>query len=98
MLLPVCVWRQYSLLTAGRNRICAGRLGPAGADSGFPLRLPVLDSSASGMWDLVKEFWEFLRKEKKWWLWPLVGVLLVLAALLIFASGSGLAWALYPFM
>lgn len=50
------------------------------------------------MWDLVKEFLEFLRKEKKWWLWPLVGVLLLLAALLVFASGSGLAWALYPFM
>ncbi|MCP5523078.1 MAG: hypothetical protein H7A46_16200 [Verrucomicrobiales bacterium] len=49
------------------------------------------------MWSLFKEFAEFLRREKKWWLWPLAVVLLLLGALLVFASSSGL-WALYPFM
>ncbi len=50
------------------------------------------------MWDLCKEFFQFLRQEKKWWLVPLVLILLALAALLVFGSGSGIAWAIYPFM
>ena len=50
------------------------------------------------MWQLVKEFVRYIRQEKKWWLVPLVVVLLALGALLIFGSSSGLAWALYPFM
>ena len=49
------------------------------------------------MWRLLKEFLLFARQEKKWWLIPLVVVLLLLGAILIFASSSGIAWALYPF-
>ena len=49
------------------------------------------------MWRLLKEFLLFARQEKKWWLIPLVVMLLVLGAILIFASSSGIAWALYPF-
>jgi hypothetical protein len=50
------------------------------------------------MWEIFKEFLQFLRQEKKWWLMPLVVLLLVLGAFLIFGSSSGIAWALYPFM
>lgn len=50
------------------------------------------------MWALLKEFLQFLRQEKKWWLAPLVIVLVALGALLIFGSSSGIAWAIYPFM
>ena len=50
------------------------------------------------MWDLLKEFLQFLRQEKKWWLVPLVLILVGLAAVLIFGSSSGIAWAIYPFM
>jgi hypothetical protein len=49
------------------------------------------------MWRLFKEFLLFARQEKKWWLIPLITVLLILGAILIFASSSGIAWALYPF-
>ncbi len=49
------------------------------------------------MWKLLKEFLLFARQEKKWWLIPLVVLLVTLGALLIFASRSGIAWALYPF-
>lgn len=59
-------------------------------------RLPILQSE-NHMWRLLKEFLLFARQEKKWWLIPLVVVLLVLGAILIFASSSGIAWALYPF-
>lgn len=54
--------------------------------------------SCGPMWDLCKEFLLFLRQEKKWWLAPLVLILLGLAALLVFGSSSGIAWAIYPFL
>ena len=47
---------------------------------------------------LVKEFLLFLRQEKKWWLIPLILVLLVLGVLLIFSSSPFLAPLMYPFM
>jgi hypothetical protein len=50
------------------------------------------------MWSLLKEFLRFARQEKKWWLVPLIVLLVVLGAVLVFTSSSGIAWALYPFM
>ena len=45
----------------------------------------------------VKELFGFLRREKKWWLIPLVLVLVLLAGLIIFAQSSAIAPFLYPF-
>ena len=50
------------------------------------------------MWQLAKEFLMFLRQEKKWWLAPLVAVLLVLGALIVFGAKSVFAPFMYPFM
>lgn len=50
------------------------------------------------MWQLGKEFLLFLKQEKKWWPIPLVVILLVLGALIVFSSGSVLAPLMYPFM
>jgi hypothetical protein len=47
---------------------------------------------------LLKEFFLFLRQEKKWWLLPLVFILLALGALMVFSSGSVLSPFLYPLM
>ena len=52
----------------------------------------------SFMWQLFKEFLLFLRQEKKWWLVPLVVILLVLGALIVFTGGSVLAPLMYPFL
>ena len=43
---------------------------------------------------LVAEFWEFFRTNKKWWMMPLVGVLLVLAGLVLL-GGTALAPFIY---
>jgi uncharacterized membrane protein HdeD (DUF308 family) len=48
------------------------------------------------MWDILKEFFEFLRKEKKWWLMPLAIVLLLLGLFMLFSASSPLAPLLYP--
>ncbi len=45
---------------------------------------------------LAKEFFLFIKHEKKWWLAPLLIVLLIVGALVIFASTSPLAPFLYP--
>jgi hypothetical protein len=45
----------------------------------------------------IKELFSFLKREKKWWLFPMVLVLVLLAFLIIFAQSSALAPFLYPF-
>jgi hypothetical protein len=45
---------------------------------------------------LVKEFFLFIKEEKKWWLVPLIAVLLLVGALVLFAGSSPLAPFLYP--
>jgi predicted lysophospholipase L1 biosynthesis ABC-type transport system permease subunit len=71
-----------------------GQSEPAFAFAGAPRRALCFPA----MWALLKEFLQFLRQEKKWWLVPLVLILVALAALLVFGSSSGIAWAIYPFM
>ena len=45
---------------------------------------------------IFREFLAFLLKEKKWWLIPLVLVLLGLVGLLVFVEGTALAPFIYP--
>lgn len=44
---------------------------------------------------LVSELWAFLKVRKKWWLAPIILVMLAVGALLVFASGSALAPFIY---
>ena len=44
---------------------------------------------------IIKEFWLFLRENKKWWLAPVLVFLVLFGALLIFAKGSALAPFIY---
>jgi flagellar biosynthesis component FlhA len=44
---------------------------------------------------IIKEFLQFLREGKKWWIAPIVIFLLILGALLVFAKGSALAPFIY---
>jgi hypothetical protein len=44
---------------------------------------------------LLQELWSFLRQNKKWWLMPILAVLLLLGALIVFAGSSALAPFIY---
>jgi len=44
---------------------------------------------------LLRELWAFMKARKKFWLLPLVLVLLLVGTLLIFAQGSVLAPFIY---
>ena len=48
-----------------------------------------------GKWGIVKEFFEFLKVRKKWWLTPIVVILVLLGALIVFGQGSALAPFIY---
>ena len=44
---------------------------------------------------LVREFWMFMRERKKWWLLPIIVVMVLVGMLLVFAQGSALAPFIY---
>jgi len=46
---------------------------------------------------LFKEFFAFIKHEKKWWMIPLITVLLFVGGLILFSSTSPLAPLIYPF-
>ena len=43
----------------------------------------------------LKELWKFLKVRKKFWLAPIILVMLLLGSLLIFAQGSAVAPFIY---
>ncbi len=44
---------------------------------------------------ILKEFWQFLRIRKKWWLTPILIFLLLLGILIVMTEGSALATFIY---
>ena len=44
---------------------------------------------------LVREFWDFMKVRKKWWLLPIIIVMVLVGSLLVFAQGSALAPFIY---
>ncbi len=44
---------------------------------------------------MIRELWAFLRVRKKWWLAPVLIVLMMVGGLLVFAQGSALAPFIY---
>jgi hypothetical protein len=44
---------------------------------------------------IAAEFWLFLKVRKKYWLGPIVFIMLLLGALIIFTEGSALAPFIY---
>ncbi len=44
---------------------------------------------------LVIEFWEFLKVRKRFWLLPIVVVLLLLSTIIVFTEGSAIAPFIY---
>ncbi len=44
---------------------------------------------------ILAEFWGFLRARKKFWLAPIILMLLLLGALIVFTEGSALAPFIY---
>lgn len=44
---------------------------------------------------LIKELWSFLKSRKKFWLLPIIAIMLLLGLLLVVAQGSAVAPFVY---
>jgi hypothetical protein len=49
----------------------------------------------SGRLAILRELWDFMKVRKKWWLGPIIVMLLLLGLLLVFTQGSALAPFIY---
>lgn len=48
-----------------------------------------------GKMAFFKELWDFLKTRKKWWLLPIIIMLMLLGLLIVFTEGSALAPFIY---
>jgi hypothetical protein len=44
---------------------------------------------------MLKELWKFMRVRKKYWLWPIMIMMVLLGALIVLAQGSAVAPFIY---
>ena len=47
------------------------------------------------MFDLIKDLWGFMKERKKFWLAPIIVVMLLLGGLLVLTQGSAIAPFIY---
>ena len=47
------------------------------------------------MIEFIKEFWEFLRERKKYWLLPIIIVLVLFVGIIVLSQGSAVAPFIY---
>ncbi|MFC1773011.1 DUF5989 family protein [Pseudomonadota bacterium] len=47
------------------------------------------------MFDLLKDLWGFMRARKKFWLAPIIIIMLLLGALIVLTQGSAVAPFIY---
>ena len=44
---------------------------------------------------IIAEFWDFLKTRKKWWLGPIVLIMLLMGLLIVLTEGSAVAPFIY---
>jgi hypothetical protein len=49
----------------------------------------------AGKFQIISEFWQFMKERKKWWLGPIVIMLLLLGLLIILTGSSPVAPFIY---
>lgn len=45
--------------------------------------------------EFIKDIWGFMKERKKYWLFPMIIILLLIGFLLVFSSGSAIAPFVY---
>ena len=44
---------------------------------------------------IISEFWDFLKTRKKWWLGPIVLIMMLMGLLIVLTEGSAIAPFIY---
>jgi hypothetical protein len=47
------------------------------------------------MGEFLKDLWDFMRTRKKYWLIPLIVILILLGVIIVFSAGSAIAPFIY---
>jgi NAD/NADP transhydrogenase beta subunit len=45
--------------------------------------------------DFIRDFWQYLKERKKWWLLPIIIILFLLGVLVVLSTGSAIAPFIY---
>jgi hypothetical protein len=53
------------------------------------------EKKMSGKFEILAEFYQFMKERKKWWLGPIVIMLLLLGLLMVLTQGSAVAPFVY---
>lgn len=53
------------------------------------------NTQPEGRASIIFEFWDFLKTRKKWWLGPIVFILLLMGLLIVLTEGSAVAPFIY---
>ena len=52
-------------------------------------------SDPDNKFSIISEFWDFLKTRKKWWLGPIVLIMLLMGLLIVLTEGSAVAPFIY---
>ncbi len=52
-------------------------------------------SNLKSKFGILRELWDFMKHRKRWWLLPIVILLVLLGLLIVFTEGSALAPFIY---
>ena len=52
-------------------------------------------SDPDSKYAVLAEFWDFLKSRKKWWLGPIVFIMLLMSLLMVLTEGSAVAPFIY---
>jgi hypothetical protein len=52
-------------------------------------------SDPDSKFSIISEFWDFLKTRKKWWLGPIVLIMLLMGLLIVLTEGSAVAPFIY---
>lgn len=45
--------------------------------------------------EFLRDLWNFMKERRKWWLFPIIAILLLIGALIIFAESSAVGSFIY---
>jgi hypothetical protein len=70
---------------------------PSGKSAASPMDTInfIVYESLGELMDILRDFWGFLRVRKKFWLLPIILIMLLFGGLIVFSGGSALAPFIY---
>lgn len=53
------------------------------------------DRNTESKFSMLSEFWDFMKTRKKWWLGPIIFIMMLLSLLIVLTEGSVVAPFIY---